>query len=231
MQVQKQLIGYIENFILSHSVVSISGKSGTGKTSLVLYIIGNLVEKPSCSVWIQASELFPKARMISMFGDAKERSDYVLQNTYVIPKRPFTSYSDQVKFFLPFVSDDTLFPPDLKFMIIDNISHHLRYELSTKTDIQKKVRLMDTFYESIICPLILKCQREEVILILIHEVTFDVSTQQTRPFFHKLYDRIKGFQITLNKSIFSKERTLDINTGKKNVSFGFSMKKDGFYLV
>lgn len=231
MHVQKPLIPYLEKLISNHSVVSISGASGTGKTSLSLYLIGNLVEDPSCCVWIQASESFPKARMTSMLGDAKEQIEYVLQNTYIIPKRPFESYSDQVTFFLPFVSGDTIFPPDLQFIIIDNISHHLRYELSTTTDITEKVRLLDTFYESIISPLILKCQREKVILILIHEVTFDVNTQRTRPFFYKLYDRIKSLQIILNKSLFSKERTMDINTGKKTVSFDFTMQEDGFYLI
>jgi RecA/RadA recombinase len=227
MQVQKPLIEYLENIILNHSVVSISGESGTGKTSFALYIMGKLIEDPSCCIWIQASELFPKARVTAMFRSDQEKTTYVLRNTLIAPPRPFQSYSDQTTFFLSF--GDSLVPPYLKFMVIDNISHHLRYELSTKMEIQEKVRLLDEFYESVLYPLILKCQREKVILILIHEVSFDINTQQNRPFFYKLYERIKGVQIVLNKSLFSKERTMDIDTGKKTVSLGFAIKEDGFY--
>lgn len=229
MQVQKPLISYIEKIILNHSVVSISGESATGKTSFALYMVGKLIEDPSCCIWVQASEVFPKARLKAMFQNDQEKNNYLLKNTLIAPPRPFQSYSEQANFLLPFV--DSLFPPDLKFIIIDNISHHLRYELSTKTEIREKVNLLDEFYESILYPLILKCQRENVILILIHEVSFDVSSQRTRPFFYKLYERIKGLQIVLNKSLFSKERTMEIDTGKKTVSFGFTMKEDGFYFL
>ena len=229
MQTQKSLINYFEKIILLHSVVSISGKSGTGKTSFALYLVGSMVNSPSCCIWIQASEPFPKIRLEAMFRDDQEKANYLLKNTLIAPPRPFQSYSDQKNFFLPFV--DSFFPPDLKFIVIDNISHHLRYELSNQLEIKDKVNLMNLFYENIVYPLILKCQRERVILILIHEVSFDVNTQKTRPFFYKLYDRIKGLQIVLNKSLFSKERTMEINTGKKTVSFGFTMKEEGFYFL
>ena len=227
MQTQKSLINYLEKIGLPHSVISISGKSGTGKTSFAIYLVGNTVNSPSCCIWIQASETFPKTRLEAMFRNDQEKTNYLLKNTLIAPPRPFQSYFDQENFFLHFV--DSFFPPDLKYIIIDNISHHLRYELSNQLEIKDKVSLMDLFYENIVYPLILKCQRERVILILIHEVSFDVNTQKTRPFFYKLYDRIKGLQIVLNKSLFSKERTIEINTGKKTVSFGFTMKEKGFY--
>ena len=229
MQVQKPLIPYLEKLISNHSVASISGESGTGKTSFTIYTVGSLINDPSCCVWIQASEMFPKNRLKAMFQGDGDKANYLLKNILIGPQRPFQSYSDQLSFFLPFI--DSLFPPDLKFIVIDNISHHLRYELSSKTEIREKVRLLDEFYESILYPLILKCQRENVILMLIHEVSYDVNSQQNRPFFHKLYDRIKGLQIILNKSLFSKERTMDIDTGKRTVSFGFKMEEDGFYLI
>lgn len=229
MQVQKPLINYLEKIIVHHSVVSISGESGTGKTSFALYLVGNMVNDPSCCIWIQASEFFPKARLTSMFQNDQQKKDYLLKNTLIAPPRPFQSYSDQTNYFLFFV--DSFFPPDLKFIVIDNISHYLRYEFANKTEIKDKVGLIDSFYESIIYPLILKCQREKVILMLIHEVSFDVNTQQNRPFFYKLYERIKSLQIVLHKSLISKERTMDIDTGKKKISLGFTMREDGFYFT
>ena len=231
MQVKKTLISYVEKIILNHSVISISGESGTGKTSFVVYLVGKLVEDPSCCIWIQASEPFPKTRLKAMFRNDQEKTTYLLKNTLIAPSRTFQSYSAQTDFFLPFVGESSLFPPHLKFMVIDNISHHLRFDLANQLEIKDKVRLMDEFYETILYPLILKCQREKVILILIHEVSFDVNTHQNRPFFYKLYERIKGLQIVLNKSLFSKERTMEIDTGQKTVSFEFSMKEDGFYFT
>jgi hypothetical protein len=229
MELPKPLIEYLTSFVLSHPVVSISGESGTGKTSLALYLIGNLVENPVCCIWIQASEPFPRARLECMFQKDDDQREYILQNIYIAPKKVFHSYSDQTHFCSTFL--DSLFPPDLKFIIIDNISHHLRYELTTKIEINQKVRLMDEFYDTLIYPLILKCLREKVTLILLHEVSFDVSAQKSRPFFYKLYERIKGVQVILNKTLFSQERTMEINTGRKKVLFNFTMREDGFYYI
>lgn len=227
MQVQQPLINCLERIISEHTVISISGESGTGKTSLALYLIANLVKNPVCCIWVQASEPFPRVRLEGMFRKNTDQQEYVLQNTYIAPKKVMYSYSDQARFFSTLL--DSIFPPDLQFLIIDNISHHLRYELTIRLGIDKKVRLMNEFYDTVIYPLILKCQREKVILILLHEVSFDVSTQQTRPFFYKLYERIKGVQLNLNKSLFSQERTMEIDTGSNRVSFGFTMSDHGFY--
>lgn len=108
MQVQKPLINYLEKIIVHHSVVSISGESGTGKTSFALYLVGNMVNDPSCCIWIQASEFFPKARLTSMFQNDQQKKDYLLKNTLIAPPRPFQSYSDQTNYFLFFV--DSFFP-------------------------------------------------------------------------------------------------------------------------
>ena len=88
MQTQKSLINYFEKIILPYSVVSISGESGTGKTSFALYLVGNMVNSPSCCIWIQASEPFPKTRLEAMFRNDQEKTNYLLKNTLIAPPRP-----------------------------------------------------------------------------------------------------------------------------------------------
>ncbi|MFX1375184.1 MAG: hypothetical protein ACFFA0_05175 [Promethearchaeota archaeon] len=76
-----------------------------------------------------------------------------------------------------------IFPPHLKFIVINSISYNLLYELSNKQDIKEKVFLLDQFCENLLYPLILSRQRENITLLLIHEVPFNISTQQNSAFF------------------------------------------------
>ena len=126
------------------------------------------------------------------------------------------------------VNENFLFPPDLRFIVLDNISHHLRFEISKVDDIRKRTSILDDFYNNILCPLILRCQREKITLILLHEVSFNVKLQKTLPFFHSLYKRIKGVNISLIKSSISKERVMKIEIGKEIASLYFQLKDGGF---
>jgi len=206
-------------YSLSHKnkrIISISGKSGTGKTTLALQIVSSILtnEAPyegSC-VWIQASELFPKKRLLSLFKTAPEKIDYLLRNIFVFPRgKPFSNYREQSTFF-----DDLgaiLLPSNAKFMVIDNISHHLRLIASLNSNIKKRTILYDQFFNSQLFPLIMRCLRNNITLILLHEVSFNPALGRTLPFFNKLYSRIQAVSITLSQGFKSNVKKMEIACG------------------
>ena len=203
----------------NRSIISISGKSGTGKTTLALQLVSTILtnEKSlenSC-VWIQASELFPKKRLISLFKTSPGKKNYLLQNIFIFPRnKPFSNYREQSTFFNELGT--LLLPSNVKFMVIDNISHHLRFAASLYSDIKRKIILLDQFFSSQLFPLIMRCLRENIVLILIHEVSFDPALGKTRPFFNKLYSRIQTVSITLSKNFHSNVKKMAIDCGCKS---------------
>ncbi|MFX0083816.1 MAG: hypothetical protein ACFE94_18860 [Candidatus Hodarchaeota archaeon] len=217
-----------EEIFQHHLVISISGESGSGKTSLALFLVGQSLSNGDSCFWIQVSEPFPKNRLISMYQHKKEKFKFLLNNIYIAPNKVIPSYSEQYNLFENITSENFLFPPDLRFIVIDNISHHLRYEISKIDDIKKRTFILDDFYDNIISPLILRCQREDITLILIHEVSFHAKLQKTVPFFHSLYNRIKGVNIFLRKSLNSKRRLMEIEMGNKATSLHFRLDNQGF---
>ena len=98
-------------------------------------------------------------------------------------------------------------------MVIDNISHHLRFAVSLLSDIKRRTLLLDNFFNSQLFPLTMRCLRDNIILILIHEVSFNPALGITQPFFNKLYSRIQTINITLSKSFKSNIKTMEIEFG------------------
>ena len=203
----------------NRSIISISGKSGTGKTTLGLQFVSTILtrEKPyeSSCVYIQASEQFPKKRLISLFKDSPGKIDYLLKNIFVYPvKKPFSRYREQSTFFNELGT--LLLPSNVRFIVIDNISHHLRLAGSLNSDIKRRTIMFDQFFSSQLFPLIMRCLRENIVLILIHEVSFDPALGKTQPFFNKLYSRIQTVSITLSKRFNSNIKEMEINCGDKS---------------
>jgi hypothetical protein len=234
MTFQESVISGIEDIFHNNTLISISGKAGTGKTSLSLFLVGKFLTsiKPyegSC-IWVQASEQFSRKRLKSMFKTDPEKLSYLSSNIFVFPRHnPFTSYGLQVEGLKKLSGKNYLFPPNAKYMVIDNISHHLRYKLSRIADLSMRSDLINKFYDTVIIPLLFQCHREGITLIILHEVSFDVNSQQTRPFFSKLYERIRGVNIYLSKSLFSEERTLELEFKDKKYSFLFNLDEGGFW--
>jgi len=162
------------------------------------------LEKPyrdQC-VWIQASEQFPKKRLRSLFKSYPDKVNYVLKNIFVAPGiKPFFNYQEQSAYFRRLKT--TIFPNNVKVFVIDNISHHLRFFASSHSNFKKRGAILDEFFSVQLFPLIMRCLREKIILILIHEVSFDPSSGKTKPFFSKLYDRIDSINIYLSKTMRS----------------------------
>ncbi|MBY8986759.1 MAG: hypothetical protein KGD65_16925 [Candidatus Lokiarchaeota archaeon] len=233
MTFQESVMDSIQKLFHNNTVISISGKSGTGKTSLSLFLMGNFLTASNPyvnrGIWIQASESFSKKRLESLFREEREKLKYLSNNIFVIPGNgPFPTYESQFDQLKRFSKNDYLFPPETRFLIIDNISHHLRFKFSQINDIEQRSYLINNFYDTILNPLIFRCQRESINLLLIHEVSFDVKTQRTRPYFSKLYERIRGVNISLSKCLISNQRMLDLAFNNRQSSFKFNLTNNGF---
>ena len=187
--------------ISTNKVVSIAGKSGTGKTTLTQMFVGNLLtyfgpEEYSC-IWVQASELFSSKRAKSIFKDP-EAIKYILDNIYPYPpKRACQNFEEQAYILNRIHKYPNNLPPDLKCVVIDNISHHLRYKISIHSNIGINSQIKDDFYSNQLFPLIMFCVRNDILLFLIHEASYDPNSNETKAFYHKLYDRIEQLHIFL----------------------------------
>jgi len=222
----------LKKLISKKNIISISGASGLGKTTLTQYLIGKLLinsrTQNYCSIWIQASEAFSRKRLSKIFEKKPSELEYIKNNVYIIPsKKPCVSYLEQNSILKSIWCKDSIFSPDLRFIVIDNISHHLRYELSNSQDIESTVSIINTFFDQQLHPLIMFCEREEVTLFLIHEVTYDPNIDRIAPFCYKLYDRINSLDIILKKEDITQEKTMEINYDTLNWAFKYSLVDQG----
>lgn len=229
----KNFISSIYNFSKRNgNIISISGKAGTGKTTLGLQIVSNVltneISYENRCIWIQASEIFPKKRLISLFKKSPGMLNYLLRNIFIYPvQKPFSNYKDQSNFFNQLVS--LILPSNVKFIVIDNVSHHLRFAISLYTDIKRRAILFDQFFSSQLFPLIMRCLRENIVLILLHEVSFDPALGKIQPFFNKLYSRIQAVNIKLSKDFNSKTKKMEIICGDKPQirKFSYEIRDNG----
>jgi RecA/RadA recombinase len=211
--------------------ISISGESGTGKTTLALYLVGNCLKDGERCIWIQASELFPVKRLETLFEKQSDTLDYLRENIFVIPKDQVVhTYQEQCTLLQNIVSPSSILPPDLRFIVIDNISHHLRYRITHYNKISDVSQLLDKFYEDQLMQLMLFCRRANIDLILIHEVTYDPKTSQLRPFFYKLYDRIKTVDLILSNRFNRTEKQLTISVPEFTKKFTYTLEQRGIVI-
>ncbi|MBA7511698.1 hypothetical protein ES705_03694 [subsurface metagenome] len=223
-------VSQIFDLVKSNGLISLSGKAGTGKTTLALQFVSTLMtlEKPyrNQCVWIQASEQFPKKRLRSLFETYPDKVNYVLKNIFVAPGiKPFYSYQEQSVYFRKLKA--IIFPNNARFIVVDNISHHLRFAASSHSGFKERGAILDEFFSVQLFPLIMRCLREKIILILIHEVSFDPTSGKTKPFFSKLYDRIDSINVNLSKTMGSGLKQMEISSKGTSTKFAYRIRDSG----
>jgi len=224
------IISHIFDLSKSNGLISIAGKSGTGKTTLALQFVSSLMtlEKPyqDQSIWIQASEQFPKKRLRSLYESYPDIINYILKNIFVAPGiKSFSNYQEQSAYFRRLMT--MIFPNNVKIIVIDNISHYLRYFLASNSNFKRRGAIMDEFFNFQLFPLIMRCLREKIILILIHEVSFHPSSGKTKPFFSKLYDRIDSINVNLSKAIGTGLKQMEVSSKGTSTKFVYEIGESG----
>ena len=209
INLDKTNITSLFDMLRGRRIISISGESGTGKTTLALQLITSTLIDDNFddqAVWIQASEKFPKKRLLTLFDNSSGKSNALLKKIFLFPtSTPFVSYKDQSTFFTTLGS--AILPFGTKFLVIDNISHHLRLAISCCSNFRERTVLLDEFFSSQLFPLIMRCLRENIVLVLIHEVSFDPTLGKNQMFFNKLYSRINSVNVFLSKPFRNMSKT------------------------
>ncbi|MFX1314413.1 MAG: hypothetical protein ACFE9T_00985 [Promethearchaeota archaeon] len=230
MPSSSNIFSFIQHLLGENKIINISGESGTGKTTLALQLVGNFFKDnlSACCIWVQASELFPRKRLASMFRQSSDFLDYLKRKILVTPPNTtITNYSEQHRILSNFTRLDPTLPPSLRYIVIDNISHHLRYEISKHSDIKVIISIIDKFYDYQLLPLIMFCQREGIYLILIHEVTYDLNSGRNRSFLFKLFDRLNTLKIRLSNQYNSQYKKLEISVSDQQWNFNYILHACG----
>jgi len=230
---QDQILTGLIKIFNEKNIISISGASGTGKTTFTLQLISDFltrinIHRGSC-IWVQACELFPINRLKSMFKVSSEEYEFLSQKIFTIPKnRICGSYIEQETIIQNITQGYSTLPPDLKVIVIDNISRHLRYEILKIQEIDKVIDTQNCFFDTLLFPLVMFCEREQINLILIHEISYNPDSNKNNAFFHKLYDRIDCMNIFLEKNLFTDESTMNISFNDFHHTIKYSLKDKGF---
>lgn len=188
MESQSSILQRFLQLVSEHKLTCISGESGTGKTTLACQLVGTYLalKRTDTCLWVQASEIFPKTRIAQLFQEDLNALDHIFKNTFVAPKnKTFNSYHDQLEFLKKFSENTFVLPPSLKYVVIDNISHHLRYELFQAPDVRAKCFMYNRFFDELLLPLIMYCRQNNIYLILIHEVSYNPETNKNVLFFRQ----------------------------------------------
>ncbi len=214
-------IASLFDLLRERRIISVSGESSTGKTTLALQLVASALSCEDVTdercVWIQASEQFPKKRLHTFFKSSPGKFDALVKKIFLYPvSSPFLSYEDQSVFLATLGS--VILPFSTKYLVIDNVSHHLRLAASCCSNVRQKTALLDEYFSSQLFPLIMRCLREEIVLILIHEVSFDPALGKNQPFFNKLYSRINSINVSLSKSFNSKTKQMKLLSRDKQIT-------------
>lgn len=212
-----------------NEIISISGPSGSGKTTLALQLISNLIqinEEEKC-IWIQASESFPKKRLASLLSGSLARRKYVLKNTFIFPSdHVISSFEEQLELLRDLSS--RVYPPRIKYFVVDNISHHLRLYLSLQRNLTQRSKVANRFFDNTLFPLIMRFKRENIIFIMIHEISQDPYSGVMHPFYYKLFNRVHAIHFSFQGSLRLGTRFLEVNPdGKDRFQFSYELKNEG----
>jgi RecA/RadA recombinase len=235
MRVQNLDYEMFQGFLSQQKVVSIIGESGTGKTTLSLQLVANLMTNADSSsneqtVWVQASEAFPKKRLLKMYQHDPEVASNLLKNIFIIPKQgPFFNFTCQSDFLQNF--KNLVLPPGVKYIVIDNISHHLRLARANITDFRERKKLMNDFFDKQLFPLIMFSLRNNYILIFIHEVSYDPHSGQLKAYNNQLFERIKAVEIYLSKSIGTRLKSIRVSAVNFNQQFTYEINDQGLIVL
>ena len=232
MQILSGFLAVMHKLMVRHKILNISGESGTGKTTFALQLVGNFLTHTytfeECCIWVQASEAFPIRRLSSMFNNFPGKFSYLQKNIFITPRNAtLNTYFDQSQLLVNIINEHSNLPPNLRYIVIDNISHHLRYEISKYKDIKLITSLIDDFYDSQLLPLIMFCQREGICLLLIHEVSYDPNSGKNRSFLFKLYDRLDTIKIELEYICNKRDRRARIFTQDHCQEFKYTLHDSG----
>ncbi|TXT58838.1 MAG: putative DNA repair and recombination protein RadB [Promethearchaeota archaeon] len=183
------------------------------------------------AIWIQASELFSKNRFITLFKDQPNAFDYMQNHTLILPKGTCKDYYQMSILLNKLSGQEMVLPPNIAVIVIDNISHHLRFEIGKVEDVQLTVSLLDDFFDSVMMPLFFFCGSQKIKLVLIHEVSYNPKQNKTIMFNHNLFGNIKAFNIELVQETNIKQKVINYHFYDRTASFRYELTSKGLHIL
>jgi hypothetical protein len=215
------LLSWIGAFLGDHPVVSVQGHPHSGKTtfaiSIITYILTKLKDNESSCVWFQASEQFPVKRLNSLY-DGSELNG-LLKKFFIIPRQTCMDYACQKIIIRSILEESLLIPPDTCAIVIDNISHFLRFELQMCEDAKGRAAFLNSYFDEELFPLIMFCKRE------------GINTGETVPFFKSLYSRIDALNIDLRNNFGREFKTMKISYNGFKQEYNYRINSSGLNLI
>lgn len=217
------LFGLINN---NSQIIQISGAAGSGKSTLTQFIVGTLVdmEETSSVLWINASSGFSNKRLEDIFKSDPQQLSKLKENILVANA---LSYFDQQMLLNKICSENYIFPPDIKFIVVDSISRNFRLELAKCEDMKVRVKLVNQFFSEQIYPLEMLCARLNAILILVHDSSYNPNLEKNKKFLSNLFERIKSIDIELAHND-CEEKQIYLKYHNIRFSSFYSLTKNGF---
>ncbi|MEJ2251989.1 MAG: ATPase domain-containing protein [Candidatus Lokiarchaeota archaeon] len=217
----------IENMLQKESFINITGESGVGKTTFALQYVGKKLKKGSICIWVQASEKFPKNRFLDLFSCTSEETQMLGQIILTPGFSLIQNLDYQERIISEVIKKSKIRPFRIQFIVIDNISHHLRTQILRTSDIVKVSKYLDHFFTSQILPLVTLSHLSQTQIILIHESTYNPATDHVQPFSYKLFSRIDSVWIKLNYNRFKDAKVCSLESNDINEDYNYILDKHG----
>ena len=216
------MVKFLRKLFLSKKLASIYGESSTGKTTMALQLIDFFLSPGETCIWIQASEEFPIKRFNVLSNNVN------LSQIFISPKNNTCSSYEHFLLVLKSLFDEySCLPPSVKFIVIDNISHHLRYKISQSSEVREVMAIQNDFYDNYLLRLIMMCEKEDISLILLHEITYNPNLDKNVPFYNRLYERLDSITISLEKPMGINHKIMNVKFGNRMWSFSYFLKNQG----
>lgn len=226
-----EFIALIYNLLSNNSrIIQVSGKSGSGKSTFVQYLVGHLIsnkENLSSALWINTGSPFSDKRLEHNFNEAPEQLEYIKNNIFLTN---ISSYFKQQNLINELNSLKDFIPINTKLLIFDSISYNFRLKLMKFNEIDIKIKLINSFFIEQIYPLQTFASLNRVNLIFIHEVSYKPKLNKNIKFLHKMFDRIDSIMIKLE---INEKREKILNLKYHNIEFDskYNLSNNGFEFI
>ncbi|MEJ2252363.1 MAG: AAA family ATPase [Candidatus Lokiarchaeota archaeon] len=217
----------IEIKLEEEPLINITGESGVGKTTFALQYVGTKLKKGNICIWVQASEKFPKNRFLDLFSCTSEETQMLGQIILTPGLSLVQNLDQQEQIIAEVIKRSKIHPFRIQFIVIDNISHHLRTQILRTAEIEKVSRCLDHFFASQLLPLVTLSHLSQTQILLIHESTYNPKTDHVQPFSYKLFSRIDSVWINLKHNRFKDTKVCSLESNDINEDYNYILDKHG----
>ena len=138
------------------------------------------------------------------------------------------SYEEQREILNQFQIYKVILPPNIRFIVIYNISYNLRFEINKSHNIADIPSIIDDFFCIQLFPLVIYCHRKQFTLILLHEITYNPKLDQNLKFLKNLYNQLDSLNVFLNDNPMDTYKKMEITIEDIKWFLNYLISNNGF---